>query len=225
MSDINEAVPILCEDFCQELSAVEGSSFDRVYGGDPPSRVIARTPNLALLADLSPLCVGHLLLVPNRHYLSFAQAVQDHYDEVTDVTDAVLTLYSRTFGHAAVLEHGSAADTEGSACITHAHWHILPVDGALVAARMHADGLHHTDLGSLQDLEPVAELQVPYFYLAHGRYRQVYGTGRVMRPQYLRSVVGRILGIPDPEWDWALVVRREALRLTVQATREWKVDK
>jgi diadenosine tetraphosphate (Ap4A) HIT family hydrolase len=223
MSDFNEATSIMCEDFCQELSGVEDTSFHRTYGGNPTSRVIGRTPSLTLLADLSPLCVGHLLLVSNRHYLNFAQVVQDHHDEVAEATDSVLALYARTFGLAAVLEHGSVPDVVGSACITHAHWHLLPVDGALVGAQMDADGLDHVDLHDLRELEPIADLQLPYFYLAYGEYHQVYGIGRVMRSQYLRSVVGRILGIPDPEWDWALVIRRQALRLTMEATRAWKV--
>ncbi|MEV5088691.1 hypothetical protein ACWEQ5_30280 [Streptomyces griseoincarnatus] len=42
-----------------------------------------------------------------------------------------------------------------------------------------------------------------------------------MRSQYLRSVVGRLLGIPDPLWDYALVVRRELLRETMTLTRSW----
>lgn len=224
MPDTNENISTLCEDFCQELSGAEDTSFYRTYGGNPASRVIARTPRLSLLADLSPLCVGHLLLVSNRHYLSFAQVVQSHRSEVADVALAVLTLYASTFGMPVVLEHGSATDAVGSACITHAHWHILPIDGALVAAQMDADGLDHVDLADLGDLGPVADRQLPYFYVAHGEYRQVYGLGRGMRSQYLRSVVGGILGIPDPEWDWALVVRKQALRSTLQATVNWKVD-
>jgi diadenosine tetraphosphate (Ap4A) HIT family hydrolase len=223
VSEVNEESANACGDFCQELCGVGQTSFSRTYGGYPATRIIGRTANLTLLADLSPLCVGHLLLVSDYHYLSFAEVVRDHYREVADTAVALLAVYAETFGEPTVLEHGSAVDAVGSACITHAHWHILPVDGARVAAQMTADGLDALDLGDLEDLAALADLQLPYFYVAHGGYRQVYGIGRSMRSQYLRSVVGAILGIPDPEWDWALVVRHQDLRLTMEATTAWQL--
>ncbi|GAA3339492.1 hypothetical protein GCM10020358_23490 [Amorphoplanes nipponensis] len=44
---------------------------------------------------------------------------------------------------------------------------------------------------------------------------------RTIRPQYLRSVVGRMLDIPDPEWDWSVVVRRHLMRETMRLTSGW----
>jgi diadenosine tetraphosphate (Ap4A) HIT family hydrolase len=211
-----------CEDFCQELRGSEDTSFIRTYEGEPRSRIIAASSNLTLMADLSPLCTGHLLLVSNFHYYSYAAVCRDHVEEVAQVTDLIQDLYGSTFGNPVVLEHGSSLDTSGSSCISHAHLHFLPVSADRVVEAMAEDGLKHADLSSLSDL--VAYEQVPYYYVASAGCRRVYSIDRSMKQQYLRSVAGKILGIPDPEWDWALVIRKECLRASMLATAHWSLQ-
>jgi len=46
-----------------------------------------------------------------------------------------------------------------------------------------------------------------------------------MRSQYLRSVVGEIIGIPDPLWDYSLVIRKELLRDTVEIASRWNISR
>lgn len=215
---------VTCEDFCQELTGAQNTSFTRTYNGNPPSRIIARSKNLTLMADLSPLCPGHLLLVSNYHYYSFAEVCRDQMDEVNEVVNQVWPLYLSTFGEPVVLEHGSTANIEGSACISHAHWHFIPISANHILAAMGADGLGYADLDSLSDLAELADRQVPYFYVANKEYRRVYGIDRRMRQQYLRSVVGAIIGIHDPLWDWALVIRKEHLRASMIATAHWRLS-
>jgi hypothetical protein len=48
-------------------------------------------------------------------------------------------------------------------------------------------------------------------------YEPSPATGR----QYLRSILGRVLSIDDPEWDYALVVRKDYLRETMSRARLW----
>jgi diadenosine tetraphosphate (Ap4A) HIT family hydrolase len=220
MTQLNEAA---CEDFCQELTGSKDTSFISIYKGEPESRSIAASRNLTLMADFSPLCVGHLLLVSNSHYFSYASVCRDHLAEVAQVTAQVQDLYQSTFGvDPVVLEHGSSPDTENSSCITHAHWHFLPVSADRVFETLAEDGLEHTDLGTLDELLPYG--RHPYYYVANARYRRVYGVSRSLKQQYLRSVIGSILGIPDPEWDWALVIRKEFLRASVMATTRWSFN-
>lgn len=209
-------------DFCQELAGASDTEFHRVYEGDPPDRIIGRSPNLTLLADLSPLCIGHLLIVPNRHYVSFADLVEGHGREIEDFTRRTFGWYRTTFGGPLVFEHGSAAGIDGSACITHAHWHILPLAFDRAHRVMARDGLTSVELRELSDLA-VAGRGVPYFYCADQDSRRLYGVGQVMRRQYLRSVMGALLGIPEPEWDYAVVVRKDLFRMTMSRTARWRL--
>ena len=213
----------MCEDFCQELSRAKDTSFNRTYLGDPPSRVICQSQNLTVLVDLSPLCIGHLLLVSNYHYLSFAEVCANHLEEVRDTVTQVLRLCSVTFGHSVILEHGSSPGAEGTSCISHAHWHIIPIDSRAIIAAIAMDGLSYVNLSRLDDLAAIVEWKTPYFYVDDGNIRRVYRGNRTLPQQYMRSIVGAVLGIPDPQWDWALAIRKEYLRKTIKAVKSWRL--
>ena len=200
-------------DLCEELGGADGTSFALTYGGDPPSRLIHQSSSIRILADLSPLVVGHLLVVPVAHYLSFSELVVEQGAEVAALLRDFLPRYRRAFGPPTVLEHGSSADMTTSACVTHAHWHVLPVSAVRIHELIVADGLPVRELAGFVDLAEFAGRS--YFYCSDGKFHRVYGIGGRMRSQYLRSVAGQVLGIPDPLWDYSLVVRRDYLRSTM----------
>lgn len=215
--------PVFCEgaDLCQEIAGDVDTSFVRVYGGDPPSRLILTTATFVLIADMSPLIVGHLLLLPKIHYLSFSSLMRNHGSELKDVMSIIEPRYSATFGELLVIEHGSADESDGNACVTHAHWHLLPVDGAQVDALIRQDDLLSTDLADPVQLGLPQWVNRPYYYVSYAGNYRIYEPSSTTRRQYLRSIVGRVLSIADPEWDYALVVRTEFLRETMGRVRYW----
>ncbi|MFD9865677.1 HIT family protein [Streptomyces niveus] len=207
-------------DFCEEITGAPGNTFSLVYEGDPASRVLLETPRFRLIIDMSPLCVGHLLLLPVEHYLSFAELIGEHGEELTAILTEIGSLYRHTFEQLTVLEHGSSAAMESGACISHAHLHMLPVDGHDINSLITADELPSTTLTEIGELASFGG--EPYFLCGHeGKYR-VFDGRRPIRSQYLRSVAGRLLGIPDPLWDYALVVRKDLLRETMARTSSWR---
>ncbi|GAA4538373.1 hypothetical protein [Amycolatopsis samaneae] len=215
--------PPLCQgaDFCQELSGSGDTSFARVYGGDPPDRRIVSFRGFELVADMSPLAVGHLLLLPRKHHLSFARVIAEGDTELRCLLDWVTSRYTDAFSAPLVLEHGSTEEAGQQACITHAHWHLLPVSGDAVDALLERDGLAYYDIDDLGELGTEPWTRVSYYFrLYRGRGRIYLPAGRHQR-QYLRSVVGAVLSIADPEWDYAVVIRKEYLRSTVRRTANW----
>ncbi|NJP99576.1 HIT family protein [Streptomyces zingiberis] len=207
-------------DFCNEISGQEDTTFSAIYEGNPPGRVLWESGNFRLLADMSPLCPGHLLLLPIEHHLSFADLIETHGETLSGILSTVIPMYRETFGRLTFLEHGSSLAMKSGACISHAHWHLLPVDGRGVDALITADGLPSNLLEHLGQLATFSGK--PYFLCGHEGEFRVYNGERPMRSQYLRSVVGRILGIPDPLWDYALVVRKEILRETMDRASHWR---
>ncbi|MGM1064610.1 HIT domain-containing protein [Saccharothrix sp. Mg75] len=208
-------------DFCEEISGAVDTSFNRFYEGNPPSRRIYSSEKFTLLADMSPLAVGHLLLLPKKHYLSFAQVFRGHPGETESLVGQVTRLYAETFREPLVMEHGSTANHESHACITHAHLHFLPVDGDAVDELMIADGLRHLDLPSPAALGRPPWPDSAYFLRLYGGHCRVYLPTAGQRRQYLRSVAGTTLSIDDPEWDYAVVMRKEALRSTMRTVEHW----
>ncbi|MEV6907792.1 HIT domain-containing protein [Amycolatopsis sp. NPDC051071] len=208
-------------DFCEELSGSDDTSFTRFYEGDPPSRLICSTENLTLLADMSPLVLGHLLLLPSNHYLSFAQVLSRHEAEVLDFLADFVPRYRETFGEPLILEHGSSDGQENHACITHAHLHFLPVDGDRVDDLLIGDSLAYEDLGSLGELALPPWPSSAYFLRVHRDKVRVYRPTSDQKRQYLRSIVGAVLAIEEPEWDYAVVMRKGELRETMRMVDLW----
>ncbi|ASW53762.1 hypothetical protein [Plantactinospora sp. KBS50] len=208
-------------ELCDEMRPGGVSTFAATYRGEPPSREIASVAGFRLIADLSPLTVGHLLLLPEVHHLSFGHLDAPHLERVRLLVSALRPLYVATFGQMTILEHGSSSAIP-SACITHAHWHLLPVDGSRATAAMARDGLTGVELPDFTALRRFAAADRPYYYCCDGNSHVLFDAERRIRSQYLRSVVGIMLGMTDPEWDWSVVIRKDFLRATMVATRDWR---
>ncbi|HKR48307.1 MAG TPA: HIT domain-containing protein [Pseudonocardiaceae bacterium] len=208
-------------DFCDELAGAAETSFFRTYRGDPESRVLGRTENLAVIADLSPLTSGHILILSKRHHLNFARVVENYPFEITTLLNLLLPQYVQTFGRMTILEHGSAENMVNGACITHAHLHLLPISRQAVDEMMESDGLRWTSFPSLEDFGRPPWTRSAYYLSGAESCFRLYEPTPGLPRQYLRSVAGAILGIPDPEWDWAVVVRKELFRETIARTSNW----
>lgn len=174
-----------------------------------------------MIADLSPLTSGHILILSRLHHLNFAQVVEVYPSEIKTLLNLLLPQYIQTFSRMTILEHGSAENMVNGACITHANLHLLPISRQAVDETMESDGLYWTPLRSLQDFGRPPWTRSAYYLSGADSGFRLYEPTPGLPRQYLRSVAGAILGIPDPEWDWAVVVRRELLRETIARTSNW----
>jgi len=95
-------------DLCNELRGAKNTTFSMTYGGDPPSRIVGSTQNLRLIVDHSPLTLGHLLLLPVEHVVSFGHIIDTLGTEIDDFLKSMHYHYVDTFGPYSVLEHGSS---------------------------------------------------------------------------------------------------------------------
>jgi diadenosine tetraphosphate (Ap4A) HIT family hydrolase len=211
-----------CDDsqLCAELNGEMGdTAFRSIYEGKPKSRVVAQSGNFALVVDIAPLRHGHMLLVPRDHYINFGLIPEELEDELARFRKYCLSLVSTHYGPVTVLEHGSSPDMIMSACISHAHWHLISLPGSPVQI-FERDGLAGANVPSWRNLSYFAKLDRPYIYYNFGSDHRVYSANLAKRHQYLRIVMAEILGIPEPEWDWALSLHPEVLRATVRELTE-----
>jgi diadenosine tetraphosphate (Ap4A) HIT family hydrolase len=212
-------------DFCAEFAHGRDNAFSRIYGEDAHKRVLLRTESLLLLADMSPLAEGHLLLVSRHHYLNFGAVIEDYAPEVDQIMNFVEPRYRARYGKLVLLEHGSSLDMDFAACISHAHWHLLPLSVPEVDRIIDADSIPGEELPSLRDLTQFARAEAAYFMRSDWRTsHRLFGVGRILPRQYLRSLAGRLLNIPDPEWDYAVVTRKELLYRTTEGLAQWQAE-
>lgn len=207
-------------DFITESNgSVTGTLFEARYGGDPPSRLIVSTGRFGVLADLAPLCKGHLLVVPRSYRPSVGALPGSWWAELEGLLEQVGDALAATFGAPWIVEHGSSSQLRRSPCISHAHLHVLPTPVEL-AEDLRALGADPQQVGSLRDLAELA---------AHDRAYLCWGP--VMGPlmvadvedgvevprQYVRRHLAAALG--QEAWDWGVPATPELLRETVRELR------
>ncbi|MGW0252685.1 HIT family protein [Nocardia goodfellowii] len=200
-------------DLCAEFSGTSDTEFARTYA-EPSDRYLAQTSDSVAVVDLSPLVVGHVLVCPRRHYYSAAEAIADTACGFQSFLGRFLHRYAQVFGDFTILEHGSTAAMP-TACISHAHLHVLPLALEPVINRMVDDGLSLALLDSWQGFSDLCIDESPYYLAADGNRFFIARPQQRMISQYLRVVAGASVAIPSEECDWALVVRREIFHQTI----------
>lgn len=212
-----------CDDsrICDELKGRRDEiPYFEVYGHDQPSRVIAESPRFALIADISPLTPGHTLLVPKDHFISFGSIPTNAWDELEAFRDNCVRLIEKHYGIPTILEHGSSSSMRSSPCVSHAHWHLVP--GCQEAYKIfESDGLTGEDIESWKNLSTLAEADSAYIYYHFGSLHRAYSENLSKRHQYMRIVIAELLGIAEPEWDWAFL-KPANLRATISDLIEKK---
>jgi ATP adenylyltransferase len=206
-------------DFLDELSDPSGDShFARVYGGDPPSRILALTQHFAVFVDYSALVRGHLLIVPRTFVPSLA-ALQAHGDELEALVAIVSSSLVATYGHCVIIEHGSALSMlSRSGCVVHAHLHLLPTR-VTFRDPLHQRNIGIRDAANFRDALESAPAYQPYLLIgdASGHYVAELDESSDLPRQFARAHIAATLGITA--WDWEAFVRHQLLRDTMEDLR------
>jgi diadenosine tetraphosphate (Ap4A) HIT family hydrolase len=188
---------------CRELKLTEETHMERILGRSAPERHLLSTAVATLIPDISPLVEGHLLLVTNRHTLSFASLSQSQIDAVSKLLEHIEQRMEPLYGPIAVLEHGSTLETRRyGACIDHAHLHILPQEskGLIEDISRHVDSLP-TELSGLGELRSYSK--VAYLMCMINRRPFLWRPRSETLSQLLRKVIWDRLRSTE-HWDWAL---------------------
>jgi len=205
------------DDFLVESNgSVVGTLFESRYRGDPPTRLIAQAPRFAVLADLAPLCAGHVLIVPRRYYPSLGALPPEGWDELEQLLTRVADAVSHAFRDPLIFEHGSSSYPQHSPCVSHAHLHVIPAEVDL-APDLRRRGFEPKSIASLRELSDLAARDCAYVCWGSARgsvqVAEVEAGGGIPR-QYLRRELAAVLG--SEEWDWGVPAMPDLLRTTVR---------
>jgi len=174
-------------------------------------RPLARVPGVGgVIAGLGAFVPGYVLVFPEQHVESALRIRQETSDAFEDLIQRTVAAIQSAFGPPTLFEHGSCPK-EGvrrSACLDHAHIHILPGSYDLRS--------NVTSRGGSPD-RSVNERTVDgagYLFLHEPMTRPVYGHDPGMS-QFFRRQIATTLGMPD-EWDYLLFPRLENVLQTIQ---------
>ncbi|USX56222.1 HIT family protein [Lentzea sp. HUAS12] len=178
-----------------------------------PTRLLRETADFLAIADISPLVVGHIIVVPRRHLLSFGAIPDVHRPQLgTLVADLSATLIEHV-GVPVLLEHGTDSASDGGGCVSHAHLHLVP---AALDWREPLARYRLTEVSSLDELSYWAERDRPYIYAGAPSGAGLVADELIDIPkQYLRIEIARQLGLPGRVWDWRQHILSDNLTETV----------
>jgi diadenosine tetraphosphate (Ap4A) HIT family hydrolase len=199
--------------FCQVL---------RVSSDELPwhDKILARAPDVgAVIAGLGAFVPGYVLVFPEEHTESTLRvSLRERFLEFADRTVSRVTA---VFGPATIFEHGSctAPGARRSACLEHAHLHVLPGSYKLAGSMQQwpvkvLDNIGYALKGS--------QLSEGYLYLREPSGAVWYAPDPRVS-QYFRRKVAAYLNTPD-EWDYLMFPRLDNVRETIHRFEELDLE-
>lgn len=205
MKTSNERAALSCC-LCEEISS---RTFPDQYRGAYPvsSRICHETDEFVVLPTLSPLCAGHVLVLPRRHVTNLATLSEPARRALLVCVESTMTVLAGHFGSDLYLfEHGVAG--AGLACgIDHAHLHILPLSATTADAvelRIETDFRSHDSSSLIQGLSLANQVKATS-YLLHGTSLDSMriSVAESIPSQYMRRLIAQLEC--QAEWDWKLL--------------------
>lgn len=166
-----------------------------------------------IIPDISPLLLGHVLIVPFDHTEGMARCREEVFASVLEAIDVALSRYGNC---ATIFEHGALHSENAGSSISHAHIHVIP--GMI-------DLSDEIEASLLLEAIPLRYEQLNAAFLKDKAYLFVqndltmgkcYLVGELPR-QYLRAMFLRQLKQP-PLFDWEINSCTPEAKRMVQAT-------
>jgi histidine triad (HIT) family protein len=98
--------------------------FCRIIAGEIPATVVQRTERLTAIRDINPAAPTHILVLPNRHIASVAEAEPSDGDLLGELMLAAVALAQQEGlgrGYRLVINTGP----DGGQSVNHLHVHLL----------------------------------------------------------------------------------------------------
>lgn len=170
---------------------------------------------LAVIPTVSPLRLGHLLVVPEKHHCSISQLNPVERGRVVEVVRALAGRFSSGEQTPLVFEHGLGQGSIGGCGISHAHLHVLPATPSEI--RGAREGLSSTfstvNAGGLDEAWSTLDSTTAYGLL--GDPDDVLMTTADLASQSLRKCVAAAIGSQAWNWrelsDWPTMERTHAV--------------
>lgn len=205
--------------FCRELQSGRLPDF---CDADIDSRILHETDRFVVMADISPLVPGHVMIVPKAHILCYGAVEAAARDEFSGIVNATRRIIREHYGPSVILEHGTSSLDDVADHVTHAHLHIVP---AAIDIRDALLNFNTTTIASLSDLSHWAARDEEYIYFESCAGERIVAdriTG--IKRLFFRRQIARQIGLADPLWDWRRHILSDNLRSTVETLRHasWK---
>jgi diadenosine tetraphosphate (Ap4A) HIT family hydrolase len=174
-------------------------------------QLLAHVPHVgAVIAGLGAFTPGYVLVFPEQHVKSTLSIAKDDYPLFAELLTDTIERVTNVFGPPTIFEHGSCVfeNTRRSACLDHAHVHILPGSYELGSNKQ------EDAIAMFGRLPAIIAAVTGYLFVQEPDSQPVYRSDPGVS-QYFRRKVAAKLDFAD-EWDYLLFPRLENVLETIK---------
>jgi len=190
---------------------------NREQGLPEEESVVYEDDYIYVMPDISPLIVGHMLIISKKHCQGYANAGEETIRSV----EKFLLYYEKRLGSAnyTIFEHGAVVSYGAGSSIDHAHIHIIPTE---IKIRKKLRSLFpETAILDLQELEQFGNVEQPYLYCKMGT--ELIGFAYpvdTIKSQFLREMANEFL-IKKHSYSWKETYRQKESFIEFYKTLNW----
>jgi len=205
--------------FCDELSGYGENSFFDIFAKSDfekaglKNRIVAETDNFVLMPMVGPLVPMYLLLVPKKHFLSFAHMPNALLREAREIMQKLFKVFSEITCHPVFFEHGPMSPSKrGACCSDHAHLHAVAID-VDVKNDFEKRGLHKKRIFNFLEIQNQISVNCPYLFYQNQSGEMYIIDALEVESQLIRKMIATKIGalsrlewIDDRKTDWMIEV-------------------
>lgn len=200
--------------------------------GDAPNapedrdRLVLAEDHAVLLVDVSPLVLGHCLVVPREHLPRTARLNDEAYAGVQRVVERGRDIVRRTLNsNVMVVEHGASDARTPFECVRHVHLHLVPVRESSTVSRVahalsqYADSIDTHPSSNQSAVLSALRKRDGYISVTLGSDTWVATPSRGVR-HCSRQLIADVAGNGSDTADWAIAPRGARFESSISALRE-----
>jgi len=169
------------------------------------SEILLETSRFVIIADVAPVVEGHILAVSKWHAESAANLGAAALAELVELVAAAEVVVGGAYGPCCVFEHGSGDGPTDTACIEHAHVHIVPYSGDLRELSSYRESFAHIPGWESLDRVPA---DVGYLFTRSSEHQYWLAVRQRVERQHWRRTLAAAAGSRHPDWRLMSVTSR-----------------
>lgn len=176
--------------------------------------ILFENENIYVQVDISPLCLGHILIITNEHYLNFFETPKDIKNDVINLKKKIKETYKKIYNTDVLFfEHGSAQSGYAGTSIDHAHLHCIPYNNDISSTLEKLLGIPIAcDILTKDNFHN----EFSYIYIESEKIeKQIYKVEK-LPSQFLRKLLSNNLG--NDEYLWQEICTNENNRKILNQT-------
>lgn len=201
--------------FCNEINDKKSDNlFFTIFRGNPPNRVLKETKNFVVIPTIGQIIEGYLLIIPKKHFLSFAHLPFRYYRELETLKEETKNTLTTIYAEPIFYEHGAVGNS-----VEHAHLHAVPAEIDILQDIKRF--FIPREIRNMSELIIQAEKGIPYLFYENRRGQKFIFNAHTVISQFLRQVVANKLGCSD-RWNWKEYTGRQEILSTLEKLSFWK---